>query len=103
MSVAKRVSEDRARFGSHRAYSGGFALALDDLPAPVGRQLSMGTVVSAIVGVELSLVDGFAFGRGSADFAIFVALCWWAAAAFGRRRDEGFGAKVLGHEVGMLT
>jgi hypothetical protein len=27
------------------------------------RKLSMGTVVSAIVGVELSLVDGLAFGR----------------------------------------
>src|SRR3984957_11326765 len=39
MSVAKRVSEDRARFGSHRARGGGsFALALDDLAAPVGRR-----------------------------------------------------------------
>ena len=38
MSVAKRVSEDRARFGSHRTRGGGsVALALDDLAAPVGR------------------------------------------------------------------
>jgi inactivated superfamily I helicase len=38
MSIAKRVSEDRARFGSHRAHSAGsFALALDDLAAPVRR------------------------------------------------------------------
>jgi hypothetical protein len=37
MIVAKRVSEDRARFGSHRARGGGsVALALDDLAAPVG-------------------------------------------------------------------
>ena len=33
MSVAKRVSEDRARFGSHRAHSAGsFAPALDETP-----------------------------------------------------------------------
>ena len=39
MSVAKRVSEDRARFGSHRAGGGGsVALALDDLAAPMGRR-----------------------------------------------------------------
>jgi hypothetical protein len=39
MSVAKRVSEHRARFGSHRAHSAGsFAPALDDLAAPVGRR-----------------------------------------------------------------
>ena len=34
MSVAKRASEDRARFGSHRTRgAGSFALALDDLAA----------------------------------------------------------------------
>jgi hypothetical protein len=39
MSVAKRISEDRARFGSHRTRGGGsVALALDDLAAPVGRR-----------------------------------------------------------------
>jgi hypothetical protein len=39
MSVAKRVSEERARFGSHRARGGGsVALALDDLAAPMRRR-----------------------------------------------------------------
>ena len=39
MSIAKRVSEDRACFRSHRAHSAGsFALALDDLAAPMGRR-----------------------------------------------------------------
>ena len=50
MSVAKRVSEDRARFGSHRAHSAGsFALALYDLAATVGRQLRPGDDQDAIL------------------------------------------------------
>ena len=50
MSVAKRVREDRARFGSHRAHSAGpFALALDDLAAPVGRRQRPGDDQDAIL------------------------------------------------------
>ena len=50
MSVAKRVSEDRARFGSHRAHSAGsFALALDDLAAPMGRRRRPGNDQDAIL------------------------------------------------------
>jgi hypothetical protein len=50
MSVAKRVSEDRARFGPHRAHSGGsFALALDDLAATMGRRRRPGDDQDAIL------------------------------------------------------
>ena len=38
MSIAKRVSEERARFSSHPAgLAGSVTFALDDLAAPVGR------------------------------------------------------------------
>ena len=50
MSVAKRVDEDRARFGSHRPHRGGsFARALDDLAAPVGRRRHPGNDEDAIL------------------------------------------------------
>jgi hypothetical protein len=50
MSVAKRVSEDRARFGSHRTRCGGsLALALDDLAATVGRRRRPGDDQDAIL------------------------------------------------------
>ena len=49
MSVAKRVSEDRARFGSHRAHSAGSFAPLDDLAAPVGRRRCPGDDQDAIL------------------------------------------------------
>ena len=50
MSMAKRVSEDRARFGSHRAHGAElFALALDDLAAPAGRRRRPGDDQDAIL------------------------------------------------------
>ena len=50
MSIAKRVSEERARFGSHRTRGGGaVALALDDLAAPVGRWRRPGDDQDAIL------------------------------------------------------
>ena len=45
MSVAKRISEDSPRFGSHRTRGGGsFALALNDLAATVGRRRRPGKI-----------------------------------------------------------
>ena len=53
MSVAKRVDEDRARFGSHRPHRGGsFALTLDNLAPPVGRGRRPGNDEDAIVVVS---------------------------------------------------
>jgi hypothetical protein len=53
MSVAKRVDEDRARFGPHRPHRGGsFARALDDLASPVGRRRRPGNDENAIVVVS---------------------------------------------------
>jgi hypothetical protein len=50
MSVAKRVSEDRTRFGSHQARDAwSFALALDDLAAPMGRRRRPGNDQDAIL------------------------------------------------------
>ena len=50
MSVAKRVREDRARFGSHRTRGGwAVALALDDLAAPIGRRRRPGDDQDAIL------------------------------------------------------
>jgi hypothetical protein len=50
MSVAKRVSKDRTRFGSHRAHDGGsFALALDNLAASMGRRRRPGDDQDAIL------------------------------------------------------
>jgi hypothetical protein len=50
MSVAKRVSEGRTRFGSHRAGGGGsVAPALDDLAAPMGRRRRPGDDQDAIL------------------------------------------------------
>ena len=50
MSVAKRIDEDRARFGLHRSRRGGlFALALDDLAASIGRWRRPGNDQDAIL------------------------------------------------------
>jgi len=50
MSVAKRVDEKCARFGSHRPRRGGLiALALNDLAAPVGRRRRPGNDEDAIL------------------------------------------------------
>ena len=50
LSVATGGSEDRARFRSHRARTGrAFALGLDDIAAPVGRQRRPGNDQDAIL------------------------------------------------------
>jgi hypothetical protein len=50
MSVAKRASDDRARFGPHGTRGGeSFALALDDLAEPMGRRRRPGDDQGAIL------------------------------------------------------
>jgi hypothetical protein len=68
MSVAKRVDEDRARFGSHRPHSGGlFARASDDLAAPLRRRRHPGNDEDAILVISHSALGKLDLDRRSGD------------------------------------
>ena len=68
MSVAKRVDNKRPRFGSHRPHRGGwFALALDDLAAPVGRRRRPGNDEDAILVASRYVLGKLNFDRRPRD------------------------------------
>jgi hypothetical protein len=86
------------------------------IPKPVGRLRPL-----AIVALEDKIVQRAPIAALNADLRFWEGIigertisaalvrrgprCQWAAAAGWRRRqgNEGFGAKVLGHEIGVLT
>ena len=68
MSIAKRVDDERARFGSHRTRGGGaVALALDDLAATVGRRRRPGDDQDAILIVTRHPLGKLDLDRRSRD------------------------------------